>query len=415
MLTALVLVSLTQAPHYPPTRERVERFRVGSVGLSTLEDSIMASAVWFAPSNGSGMGAECAGTVPTASVSGTVSAISFTRSSAATCQTGSNSAVTAVTALSADQPKVTKGSGSILGLKVENAHTNSVVGSESLDQAPWNSSSLVIGLPTITADQATLPGLGAVAERVQIPAMVSPYPVNYSQVYQLSGCAAGTDSFGMFVKGNGKSNTFDIGTSGVPAGTTCSYTDGVWSHCVIENFTATGAVSFGNVSSTIARTSQDFFVTGVQCNEGPKLLSYAATTAAPAVTAIDTASISVPAALTATTGSAAMTGVDGMNGGGILAFSGGNNRPIYLNIDYRVFDGANVVQSAVAYASGTRAWSSWTGAVLTILGVTGTFDGDMTEASSTFTLGNIAPSSAGNAANNVITRVCLDPSPTRCR
>jgi len=391
------------------------------------KDPIIGAGFYFAPTGGAGMGAECACTVPNGFIDGVSTALTYARAGTQYCTMGntvSGMSNTSMVLCTANQPAIMRGGNGSgpLGLLQEAAATNTTIRSEQLENLAYGTNSLVIAVPTITADQATAPNNTLTADRLVVPAMAATYPTNYSQVFQSGGCPAGTVTFSAYLKGNGTSGTIDVGAAG-SAGT-CDYVSGSWTRCQFTSGSLATTWGMGNFSSSVIRGAQDVFVWGIQCEAGTAATSYIPTVASTASRSVATQSdFTLSAGRFNTAGSSAISwagaafGASGTAGDGICFGTGTNQRAIYTVNDVRAFDSTNIVTggplspSFVSNGGPSRGWTSWGSSVLTVSGVTGVFDNSMNAAGTTINLGF----GGGGAPNTVLSRVCLDASLTRCR
>ncbi len=257
----------------------------------------------FAPANGAGMGAVCAGTTPTGSGGETMT---FSRASARACMTGGETTGIAngsVVMLTSGQPVVQPGGDGTgaLGLSLWGARTNTVLRNQEYDNPVWNGFGDFI--PTVTANAGTAPTGAAVADRVQFAATSAG---QRTLLYQASTCPVGLDSMSCFFRGVSGSGTLDMAyldnTDGW-ANHACSFTNTSWTRCLMEGVTlaSTGVnslFSIGNMSSTnggTARGASDVYVWGCQCEAGVTASPVILTAGATASTVADVASFSFTA------------------------------------------------------------------------------------------------------------------------
>lgn len=260
----------------------------GFIGGGLTPCSLPPAYFEFAMSSGVGLGTECACTA----VTGTkAEAITWTRGSSAYCTAASGT----MSLCTSDLPRVMDG-----GVLLELDGSNGVLRSQEIENAAWSSDISGGKSLTITANQATPPWGGLVAERFQISATEA--GVNVADRYQLSVCGTGAiKTASLFVKGTSGSGTFDICING---GTVtcadCNYNPTTWTRCAVSvNVVSNGHYFFGNASfySLQNRAANDFYGSGAQCEDGSASTSYIATTSALVNRAADTAAVTLGAAV----------------------------------------------------------------------------------------------------------------------
>lgn len=240
----------------------------------------------FAPLNGAGMSAPCAGTPITAA---TGQAITNNRLSAATCNkqgivtTGINNGD--VVKLTNNQPRVMPNEVGVLGILVERTIQNNFTWSEDFSSGNWiKYRDGAVALPIVTADTTTAPDNDATADTITLPATAG----SQSSIIYQSTCTIGAQcSLSFFVKGVSGSGTLDVcaGTSGV-ACQPCTYNSSTWSRCTRTGLVASAASAFiGNATQYnggIARPAQDVYIWGAQSENSPFVSSYMPTTSSAA-------------------------------------------------------------------------------------------------------------------------------------
>lgn len=388
----------------------------------------------FAPASGAGMGTACACTTPTGAKG---EAMTFARTGDATCSK-QGLATTGIAngdlvVCTANQPRV-ESSGGVLGLRVEGARTNVLPRSSELDNAAWVLDFSGGGVvPTRTANAAVAPDGTTSGERLQFSAC--PTAGDASLFYQLhatSGASAST----IFCRGNGSTQTISVcsfGSTGSSGCTPVSCPSTSWSRVQdLRTATGTGGLVVGcNNLATYAGGSNtgaaDVFLWGAQQEMGATFAtSYIPTTSAAVTRNAETAIATISAGLSQSQGSAAITFTPLWSTATptlfrLLEFDS-SGRVAYSNTGngVNIFDGTNDIGNTWTLSVGTpvRVWGSWAGATLSINDgtdtATGAFDG-------TFGAGALTSLSLGygasgpGQANGIITRVCVDPDPTRCR
>ena len=385
----------------------------------------------FAPASGAGMGTACACTTPTGAKG---EALTFTRAGDATCSK-QGLATTGIAngdlvACTANQPRV-ESSGGVLGLRVEGARTNALLRFIDYANATWAD----VATPTLTGSQ-TSPFTGALASsavqfddndgaafegRTQTVTVTAATAYTMSCYVKAGTLASWTLSLdGTTASGTGLSSTTwslvtvaDASSSGVAIaaqalnGSTAAATGTViWGGCQVE----AGAYATSMIPTVAAAVTRNadvpyFALTGPGLSVG----SMAATVqVAP--------SASFPYALTAST-------ANPPPGSGFDQFA------LYSNgtagATWACFVGAN----AAVYATGSvvpgagtsrRGWCSAGGAG-------GVVNGAVNGVSMTASGAIAGPFGAENflfvgtinnaltAVDSIVSRVCRDPDPTRCR
>ena len=381
----------------------------------------------FAPASGAGMGTACACTTPTGAKGETMT---FTRTGDATCSK-QGLATTGIAngdlvVCTANQPRV-ESSGGVLGLRVEGARTNSALRSQQIDNAAWVDDVAGVAAPTITADFAVAPDGTTTAERVQLPALGA---FQYSLRRQAI-AAGSTGNASVYVKGNGTSGSISLATDGsLATATDCAYVAATWTRCVlgtIGTWVFVGAIaSYGSTSGT--KASQDVFLWGVQ-TEGSGVATYATSyipTVASAVTRnAETATLPVAvsqqtqcqAATVELLGTSSndriwtMTRVLSGSGDFIASYTQAAAR-----VDTAGSGAVSVTGAGSAFGAVTRFLSTWNGSTLTMFR-------NATQTGTTTTANTLGPASiigigsslaGASHVDGIVTRVQVDPSPSRC-
>jgi len=205
----------------------------------------------FAPASGAGMGAACACTTPTAA---TGEAMTFSRASVAWCTKGNETSGIAngdLVECASGQPRVMPGGDGTggLGLSVWEARTNSALRSQELENAAWVLLGVTAAAPTRTANYATAPDGTATAERLQF---VATGAAEGSVVYQTVGGGGVANSIGVYLKGASSAGTVDVCSSNGASYscTACTFVAATWTRCLRENTVVAAGVDLviGNAS-----------------------------------------------------------------------------------------------------------------------------------------------------------------------
>lgn len=190
----------------------------------------------FAPTSGAGMGTACACTTPTGAKG---EAMTFTRTGNATCSK-QGLATTGIAdgdlvVCTANQPRV-ESSGGVLGLRVEGARTNDVLRSQQLENAVWlltSGGAPNPGVPVVTANAATAPDGTVTADRLDFGSTTG---TGFGVIYQgpfVSTAASWSHS--VYVKGvSGSGTVYLMSTPGGSYNTSaCAFVSTSWSRCTV--------------------------------------------------------------------------------------------------------------------------------------------------------------------------------------
>jgi hypothetical protein len=380
----------------------------------------------FAPASGAGMGTACACTTPTSAKG---DALTFTRAGDATCSkqglatTGIANGDLVVCAT--DQPRV-ESSGGVLGLRVESARTNQALRSQEFDNAAWSSSSSGVAAPTITANAATAPDGTLTAERIVVPATASG---QFSYIFQ-GGFSTIQAVTTIYVRGNGSSGSINVLSGPSPnACVSCAYVSTSWTRCEIlsavgaGNFVFVGNDSASAVCGTGSKGAIDAFIWGAQHEVGDYATSYIPTVAAAVTRNAESTSFTAPAI--ATTSSMAATvvlaGVSAGNQSLLAQFNSGGNFYQLRTVGGQAYSttAANNSTFGAALTAGVPArLATFNGAGdlretcrdgSCSAGATATA---YTRPAASLQIGYI---STAEFLDGIISRVCVDPDPSRCR
>ena len=405
------------------------------------------------PASGAGTTTACSTTAPTGA-KGEV--LTFTRASSATCtKTASGGLATTgiadgdLVSMSSNVARVEYDSAGTLGLLVESSRTNVLLRSQEISNTVWTALGEGGGTaPTKVATDSTIAPDGTVtAETVTFAATSSTQgSFLYQSVGELTGVATHSD----FLRAVSGSCTLDIcETWNGTANTTCSsctITDASWTRCGVTGGSGTGTSRFpiiGNVSSRnggTARAACTAYIWGEQHEVGAYATSYIPTTSAAVTRVVESASFDGLSISSANGLSWAATVWHPSGNGGAVWAAGVNLTQDASNRTQLYRANTNVQQCEVFSTSGNistgtvisvytanqayrQACSySGAGASSTVSGyrngtLTGTSAAGLTSA---WTATSVLPGALGVAAttgpaDGVVSRVCIDPSPTRCR
>lgn len=328
IFAALVALSLTVPDKKVPAGVRHGNHTRETRRLGGRSGSPQQPVFRFAPSTGAGMTEECACTSPTGTRG---EALTFARASSAMCTKGNEwSSIDNgdLVLCSTDQPRVMRGGtgAGAKGLMVESARTNSVLRSQELENASWGNSGTA---PVIRADHGVAPDGTTTADAIQFFAVGGG---GESSKFQSGLGTLSPGACSVYLKaappadgGVAVAGSIDMaaGAAANPC-TTCNYTTDSWTRCTLTGATST-YVFIGNESAGAcaggARTEQNVYVWGVQCEAGDYASSYIPTTNATATRAQEDATFTLASTYSSGTGfsiSAKMT----LNGAASATTSG---------------------------------------------------------------------------------------------
>lgn len=436
MRTALVLALLTAAPsQIQLERQQIRPTRVMRVLRDGERGGVGAPFYQFAPSNGSGMTAECAGTAITSATGGT---LTVTRASSLDCRKGGFTKITGISpgdvvTVSSNLPRVSYLPGTTtLGLEVWGSFTQSIGPTDDLTGAGWASTATVVTnnttdpLNTSTADKVT-DSSGAAQQCSNFT-----FATTSLTRHQVSAYVKGS-------AGMAKAQLKLVGTGNAAGDCTHTVTDLSSSTYHRMWCTSSAAYAAGLTAVTIsicvgdaAADQGDIFAWRVNHLVAAEQVSFpypsvGSATAVPVEAPVAT----VPAGLSTSDASFALSFAPAWASAGAsttmnaaLLFFDGNGRPMYgpgaAPTAVRIFDGTNDVSNTHAWTAGTvyRLWASYAGTTAQISdGVdttTGSFDGTFGAAALT-SLQIGRNSGVGSTSFGTVALVRLCNGAARCR
>jgi len=328
-------------------------------------------------------------------------------------------------------------SGGVLGLRVEGARTNFVQRSDAFDNAYWakTDDGSGAGVPTVTANFAVSPDGTTNAERIQFNSCTTAGFISKVQSSHSSTTVPGT--FAVYVRGNGTSGSLSLCTFiGTGSCSTCSYVSGSWTRCT-HTANASG-VTFFNLGCTNSgsysggaggQPAQDVLVYGFQGEDAAYATSYIPTVASAVTRNAETTSLT--SAVLPLTGSAAVTSQRPYGNAlapnqtlvDALVSTSSGWRFSFVSSQLRIEKGGPLasVGTATTWAAGeSPRWAASFDGANASLFVNGTvLIGPSALAG--FTSPIYTPVALGwdhqgfASFDGIVSRVCVDPDPTRCR
>lgn len=423
MISALLLVALSQTPQH----RLFQQPNLPRDSYAFLE---------FAPASGAGMGAACA----CAAITGARGeAVSLSRAAAAICTRTATGGLAStgiadgdLTSCGVNIPRVEYDNSGALGVLVEAAATNVLLRSDALTNAAWAD----VGTPAAT-DGATDPFGGATGDTLTDDAAGA--FEGRSQTVTVS--AATTYTMSCYVKGGTSSRvrlsldgtTCDTSTLSTTSWSRVSCTDvsssgvGISAQVLVGNATTdTGSIIVGGCSVEGGSFATSYIITGAapanRTAEGAVLIDMGAQ--APGANSMS-AAVSITKRATSTIGTTVVLYLNPISHADVS----GAGFELYSTDSSATFRCQSGNDAAAVVASGTAAaGAGTTRGYCTSSGSGGTTSGAMgvnSMSASAATSGTFAAArylSAGNIGtagtyqfDGIVSRICVDPSPSRCR
>ncbi len=405
----------------------------------------------FAPADGAGMGSACACTTPTGAKG---EALTFTRASTGYCTKGNETSGIVngdLVECSTNQPRIEPGGDGTGGLGIASwkTQTNSFLRSQQFDNAAWSTvGANGAAAPTVTADYAISPDGTQNAERVQFPSTIG-LATGVTLIYQ-PGCLQTVCSAAVYLKGTSGSGHVSMLVKDVAPYTfvECAFNATTWTRCKSENYS--GAAGAGNVywgadpnavggtqypaidvlmwqadSQSDMSVGPPIKTTTTSATRSPEVAELDLGASAPAANLFSAAAtrsstwpdstMPVTAAYLAAS-KISFTDVS-FAGWTLNSTSAGVQKARAFNDAAGAF-GTGTANGVADSSAGVR-WSSWSSGVLNSIynGTSLTVSASQTGVYSParyLMIGQLGRS-ATYVTNGVIKRVCVDPSPARCR
>ena len=386
-----------------------------------------------APESGLGMGSPCS-CVNVVGVRG--EAITHLRSGAATCSkqglAKTGIAVGDLIECGTDLPRV-ETSGGVLGLRYDPARTNDAPRSEEFDNATWAQSyDAVARQPIVTANAALSPKNTMTADRIQVGATTSG---QYGYIWQ-GPFTNETRVVSLFVRGVSGSGSLNvISGPGPNVCIVCNYVPESYTRCNVTSVVNGGSYFFiGNDSFSVPcgtnnKGAVDAYIWGAQHEVGNSVTSYIPTGAVAASRSAEGASSSValPNGAGCLAATLETTAVTLSNGRLVSAWLDANNRfesyidvtspTVFISVggvSESSFTTAATMPGGPFRVIATRVPSSSRSVQLVGTSPTTAVSALGVFAPTTLYFGRFG-SSLANQPSGILTRIQVDPDPSRCR
>jgi hypothetical protein len=377
----------------------------------------------FAPLSGAGMGTACACANVTGAKGETVS---WTRGSSAYCTKQgfgtSGIAPGDLVQCSSNLPRVCAYNSGVLGALGESGRTNIAIRNREFDNAAWVSTATVTADTTLAPNNLTqadtLSDIDGAGIQTSCQTVVTSSAVQFSASAYIRAGTLGKASVRMTGTGSSTGDCVVSSTSLVSTYNRLGCTSPAAYGGTLTAITI--CVEVG----TVATDTGTVIAWGAQLEAGAWVSSVIDTAAAASTRVADGPVQAAGVVLTglgaAGSSSASVSPLNVTAPQAPIVFMNGAGRAIYANTSVRTFDGTNeaAIVNGLTVGVAERYWSSWSGATLQINNSTDAtsasvaFDGAM---DTTGPLEFIANAAIGTSGDWIISRICLDPNPLRCR